>query len=408
MLKLKKYQRRINPHSDQVCKMNHVMKNLIDLAKDRTAAGRITLAHAVGELHHRHEDSLTSQERLLLNDICQVLVNDTEERVRIALSEKLANARNVPRELVLRLAEDDINVAQDVILYNVQLKEPELIFLVKQKALAHRLAIARRFGIDGNVSQALVDTNDVNVIRTLLENLSASINYPTIESLVTRSRDIESWHAPLLYRPEITPKLAKKMYGWVSSGLREYITNNFDIDAQQLDISLQETVQDLIAGDEWFEDHDPAIMHLIDLIDRSKHNLGEVLCEMLRIGNVSGFERLFGKLLHLPLDTTRKILFGHELESFGIACHALAIAEREFITMNYILTSGQKGGLSHRQNVDIVKNYQNIDRNIARQIVVQWCENPMHLKSIKRSFTQSLIVKSHNANDRSNQNSAFH
>lgn len=370
--------------------MNHVMKNLIDIAKDHTAAGRISLAHAVGELHLRHESILTDHERTLLNDICRVLVEDVEERVRAAMADKLAKAKNVPRELVLRLAEDNINVAQDVILYNVQLKEPELIFLVKQKALAHHLAIARRFGIDGNVSQALVDTNDVNVVKTLLENLSASINYPTIESLVAKSRDIELWHEALLYRPEITPKLAKKMYGWVSGGLRDYIMSNFDIDAKQLDIALQETVDELIASDQWFEDHDPAIMHLIRLIERSKHNLGEVLCEMLRMGNVGGFERLFSKLLHVPLDTIRQILFGTAFDGFAVACQALAIAERDFITMNYLLksSSGEKSYKTTQRN--IVQRYNDIDRNLARQMVVQWGEDPIYLKSIKRSINLSL------------------
>lgn len=389
MLKLKNVNG-YSPHLILACTMNNVMKNLVDLAKDRTAAGRITLAHAVGDLHQRHESILNNHERTLLNDICRVLVEDVEERVRVALAEKLAKAQNVPRQLLLRLAEDSINVAQDVILYNVQLKEPEIIFLVKQKSLAHRLAIARRFGIDGNVSQALVDTNDVNVIRTLLENLSASINYPTIESLVAKSRDVELWHEPLLYRPEITTKLAKKMYGWVSTGLRHYIINNFDIDTQQLDDTILETVQELVAGDEWFEDHDPAIMHLIRLIERSKHNLGEVLCEMLRMGNVGGFERLFSKLIHVPLDTTRQILFGKAFDGFAVACQALAIAEREFITMNYFLKANNSERSSKPSQNNTIRYYNDIDRNLARQMVVQWGEDPIYLKSIKSSINLSL------------------
>ncbi len=356
------------------------MKNLIDLAKDRSAAGRQSLAHAVGELHQRHETSLTTQERNMLNDICHVLAEDAEARVRTALAEKLAKAKNVPRDLIVKLANDNINIAQDVILYNVQLKDTDLILLVRQKSLAHRLAIARRFGIDGEVSQALVDTNDVNVIRILLENLSASFNYPTIKTLVTKSREIESWHAPLLYRPEITPKLAKKMYGWVSTKLRNYIVDNFDIDPAQLDKALQETVSELVSGDNWFEDHDPAIIHLITLIERSQHNLGEVLCEMLRMGNVSSFERLFSKLLHLPRDTTQQILFGNATEGFGIACQALAIAEREFIIMNHLLNSGKNNKRKSAVINNVVKFYNDIDRNYARQMVVQWGEDPMYIK----------------------------
>jgi uncharacterized protein (DUF2336 family) len=382
------------------------MKNLIDLAKDRSAVGRQSLAHAVGELHQRHETSLTEQERTMLNDICHVLAEDAEARVRIALAEKLAKAKNVPRDLIVKLANDNINIAQDVILYNVQLKDPDLILLVRQKSLAHRLAIARRFGIDGDVSQALVDTNDVNVIRILLENLSASLNYPTIETLVTKSRDIESWHALLLYRPEITPKLAQKMYGWVSSTLRDYILDNFEIDPNQLDNALQETVAELISADNWFEDHDPAITHLIGLIERSQHNLGEVLCEMLRMGNVSSFERLFSKLLHLPRDTTQQILFGNATEGFGIACQALAIAERDFIVMNHLLNSDNNDKRKSAVLNKVVQFYNEIDRNYARQMVVQWGEDPMYIKHAISNINRNIA-----RNDQksiSNARSALH
>ncbi len=370
--------------------LNNTMKNLIDLAKDRSAVGRQSLAHAVGELHQRHETSLTTQERTMLNDICHVLAEDAETRVRAALAEKLAKAKNVPRDLIVKLANDNINIAQDVILYNVRLKDPDLILLVRQKSLAHRLAIARRFGIDGDVSQALVETNDINVIRTLLENLSASLNYPTIETLVAKSRDIEGWHAPLLYRPEITPKLAKKMYEWVSITLRDYIVDNFKIDPSELDQALQETVAELISADNWFEDHDPAIMHLISLIERSQHNLGEVLCEMLRMGNVTGFERLFSKLLYLPRDTARQILFGNATEGFGLACQALAIAEQDFLMMNYLLNLGKTGNSNRRRSNDLAKNYQKIDRNDARQMVIQWGKDPTYLKAIGTSVNLSL------------------
>ncbi len=370
--------------------LNNTMKNLIDLAKDRSAVGRQSLAHAVGELHQRHETSLTEQERTMLNDICHVLAEDAEARVRIALAEKLAKAKNVPRDLIVKLANDNINIAQDVILYNVQLKDPDLILLVRQKSLAHRLAIARRFGIDGDVSQALVDTNDVNVIRILLENLSASLNYPTIETLVTKSRDIESWHALLLYRPEITPKLAQKMYGWVSSTLRDYILDNFEIDPNQLDNALQETVAELISADNWFEDHDPAITHLIGLIERSQHNLGEVLCEMLRMGNVSSFERLFSKLLRLPRDSAQQILFGNATEGFGIACQALGIAERDFIVMNHLLNSSKNDKRKSAALNKVVKFYNDIDRNHARQMVVQWGEDPMYIKHAISNINRNI------------------
>ena len=180
------------------------------------------------------------------------------------------------------------------------------------------------------------------------------------------------------------------MYGWVSTKLRDYIVDNFDINPSELDQSLQETVAELISADNWFEDHDPAIMHLIGLIEQSKHNLGEVLCEMLRMGNVTGFERLFSKLLHLPRDTAQQILFGNATEGLGIACQALAIAEREFIIMNHLLNSGKNNKRKSAVINNVVKFYNDIDRNYARQMVIHWGEDPIYLKSIGSSVNLNL------------------
>jgi hypothetical protein len=90
------------------------------------------------------------------------------------------------------------------------------------------------------------------------------------------------------------------------------------------------------------------------------------------MGNVGGFERLFSKLLHVPLDTIRQICFLARLLMVLPLPVRPCVTERDFITMNYLLkaSNGEKTSKTTQRN--IVQRYNDIDRNFARQMVVQW------------------------------------
>ena len=66
------------------------VRNLIDLAHDRSTQGRSQLVSAIGDLMGDHGRILTLQERALINDILKKLIRDVARPVRKALAEKLA------------------------------------------------------------------------------------------------------------------------------------------------------------------------------------------------------------------------------------------------------------------------------------------------------------------------------
>ena len=89
---------------------------LIELALDRSIAGRERLAEHIGDLCSGEQRSLSEQERDLIAEILKKLLNDFELPIRERLSHRLAKSRDAPHDLIVNLANDTIEVAKPVLM----------------------------------------------------------------------------------------------------------------------------------------------------------------------------------------------------------------------------------------------------------------------------------------------------
>ena len=148
------------------------------------------------------------------------LIHDVEVSVRRALAERLSEQPLAPHELVIALANDEIEVAHPLLVNSDVLQDLELIEIIRNRTLEHQLAIGIRKSVSEEVTDALIATDSVDVIKTLLENHHAKISQRTMEYLVEQSQRVDTYQNPLLRRPDLDTTLAKRMYWWVSAALR--------------------------------------------------------------------------------------------------------------------------------------------------------------------------------------------
>jgi uncharacterized protein (DUF2336 family) len=91
-------------------------ESLLKLAQDRSIQGRRSLAAAMSDLFDEQESVLSDREHALMTDILNKLVNEFETEVRKELAERLAEKQHAPRNLVLALANDEIEVARPILM----------------------------------------------------------------------------------------------------------------------------------------------------------------------------------------------------------------------------------------------------------------------------------------------------
>ena len=156
-------------------------ETLIDLAHDKSKQGRAALVTAITQLYDGQGQALTEQNREIITDIIVRLIKEVEASVRRSLADHFAERSDAPEDLVIVLANDDFEVAHPVLLKSETLKDAELIEIVQHRTMEHQLAIAMRPLVSEEVSDALVETRNDKVVRTLLENDGSRISETTME-----------------------------------------------------------------------------------------------------------------------------------------------------------------------------------------------------------------------------------
>jgi uncharacterized protein (DUF2336 family) len=221
---------------------------LIGLARDKSVEGRTRLVQIVGDLFFDTDTILRDAERSIMSDILRQLIHDVEMKVRQVLAVRVASESNAPRDLISVLANDQIEVAHAILTQSTVLQDIELVEIVEHRTFRHQLAIAMRNTVSETVSDALIGTGNVDVIKTLLENDNADISGKAMEYLVEQSEKIDNIQVPLINRNDLGPDLAKRMYWWVSAALRKHIVEHYRIDEVELDDKIQDTIHDILGG----------------------------------------------------------------------------------------------------------------------------------------------------------------
>ena len=362
------------------------LHTLLSLARDKSVEGRTALVKALGDLFYDSHSELSGDERNLMGDILQRLISDVESVVRKALSEKLSGIPDAPPQVISALANDTLEIAYPILIESAVLQDMELVEIIRHRTHEHQLAIAMR----ETVSDALVDTDNNDVIRTLVENRGARISGETLEKIVDRSESQPDLQDPLLRRNELSPTLAKRMYWWVSAALRKSIVERFDIDSVELDKSIERAVKDLmgepIAKAENADNVDGMIKSLIG----AGKVTPSLMIQTLRQGEIGLFEEMLAGLSNLNNKLVRRFVFEPGGEALAILCRSLEIMKPDFASIFLLSRSARPGDkvVDPSELTRVLDLYDRIKLETAHKVVEHWRLDPDYLFALKQLNAQ--------------------
>jgi uncharacterized protein (DUF2336 family) len=206
------------------------------LANDASEEVRHRLAEKVARLLPDLPVDEANKAREYAIQTLELLARDELTRIRAALSEALKAADNVPHHIVKQLAKDvELIVSAPVLQFSPLLTDDDLREIVATAAQSGALAaIARRVGLSAGVSDAIASTRDVSAVAALLANDSAQIREETLDLILDAAPSIEPWHEPLVQRPNLPGKAAKRIAGFVASSLLTRLAGRTDLPADTL------------------------------------------------------------------------------------------------------------------------------------------------------------------------------
>jgi uncharacterized protein (DUF2336 family) len=352
------------------------LQGLLVLAQDKRPDARAQLATRMGDMILGTDlGGMTARERELAEEILQRLLHQLEMPIRRSLAERLAHEDAAPRHLIVQLANDRIEVAWPVLLRSGLLDDGELLSVIRSRTMQHRLAIARREKISAPVSDALVQPGEQDVVRAVLENRGAAIGGDTFETLVEHSQTDSDLQEALLKREDLDPRLAGRMYGWVSEALRRFIVENFEIDSHLLDRAVAEALAEVLSDHARAAALNGTLQRVRFAVDRDEVHDLMMLMPLVRAGERSLFEALFAKFVGISVATARRCLYESGGRALAVACRGCHVEKALFTEFFIVLRQ-----LSERSGVEVdtgelfdaLSYFDLIDERRAEARVAAW------------------------------------
>lgn len=214
------------------------------LTKDDEASIRTDLAAKVARLTPDLEEDQRSTLYRLTVQALEVLAEDQLVQVRRILADALKDVAHAPANVILMLANDkELSVSEPVLQFSPVLSDEDLLSIIRSGPIQGALAaISRRSGVAASLSAAIVDSGDESAIASLLANPSAQIREETLDVILEQAPGVESWHEPLVVRPKLTPKAARRIASFVAMHLLDRLQRRIDLDDDTL-VAVTEAVE---------------------------------------------------------------------------------------------------------------------------------------------------------------------
>jgi len=351
---------------------NTPYQKLLELAHARAIDGKGGLAASIAEMCLAAKADLGPREMALAFEILRMLVNQVEMHIRRQIADYLADRNDVPRDLLMFLANDEITVAYPVLVHSRLLTDADLVQIAVKRSSRHRQAIAIRPELSAKVSDVLIATGEIDTITTLLCNKTASVKPETLERLVAISLETPAYREPLVHRPDLPVACARRLYMWVGEALQTYLAENFAIDEQALRESVDHAVGLSLAG----------------LADARRRSAGvqpdapakpdTALLRALADGNMRDFEERFAAILRLPHAAVRAILDNPGRQPLAVAGKGSGL-ERNTVAEIMCHMSGLTPPARYAETEAFrraMKYFDRIDRSGAEAVLATWRRTP--------------------------------
>ena len=340
------------------------LESLARLTMENSDEGRQKLLREVTDMFMESPETLNEREIAYFGEIMNGMVGQVETMVRQHLSETISSVSNAPHDLILSLANDELDIAFSVLQNSEVLQDNDLVKIAEKRSQEHLNAIAQRAMVGETITDVLVKKGDDTVLGTLAGNNGAQFSRGGMETIVDRARDNDDLELSLVKRKDVPADLAQDVFWRVSSAMREKIlSQNEELDESQVDELFQE-------AEKWFsEQKGKTPLNQAEKYIIRKEKLGQLdaglLLSLIRQDKIPEFVAGLGRLININTDIVRQAVFDPESEKLAIICKAAEIDFDVFGEYIYCINLNEE---TEEKDMDALLGvYKRVDTKIAQR-----------------------------------------
>ncbi|NOZ66707.1 MAG: DUF2336 domain-containing protein [Alphaproteobacteria bacterium] len=355
-------------------KITQEISSLLKLAYDREAGSRSELFKKITDFLERRHTDMTPNGLELMSEILEKLLINVEMSVRQKLADRLAEDENAPLDLIILLANDQIDVAGPVLKLSELLSDKELVNIIRHKTAQHQLSIAGRAKLSSDVCRELVTVGNDKTLIVLLNNRDAKIGNQSLANLVEKSKNNIPIQPPLIERPDLPKEMTAKMYQWVSESLKESILTKLNMSEMEIDKFLNSAIQEVAQEGGSHITKEKSEILLVNKLHKAGKLTPAFLMKCLNQGQSSLFEIGFAKLISIPHKIMRSFLYDRGAEALAVSCCAAGIDRSVFLTIYELTRAAQNvdTNLSDTEVAEAFEYFKKLDRKKALHTIQKW------------------------------------
>lgn len=317
---------------------------LLQLAGESSSEKRRELLRDVTDLFFATTDTRTDREAELFDNILCSIAQEMPQEALVSLSRRFATAADAPQELVKRLAQDVIEVAQPVLTRSRQLSDEDLIGIVLARSQEHIRAVAVRSRVSSSVSDAIVQRGDDQTLGVLVANEGARLSRSALETVVDRARINPELQEGVVHRRDMPLDLLNELYFDVQQRLREAILErNAAMDPAELDAALLRARGRLRQEAQAVSDDLRKAEKDVRALSNAGRLDGASLLGFHRAEKPHHFLAGLAEMTGLDYESVRSILRKRDLDALAMICRASEMERALFVSLAVLCEGGEAG-----------------------------------------------------------------
>jgi len=259
---------------------------------------------------------LSSEERKFARKLLKHIAEDSAEMVRRALAVTLKNSPKLPRDVAVKLSADLESIAVPVLTHSPVFTDEDLVEVLKSKAAAKIIAVAKRVSVSDHVARAIIRFGDSQAVAEVAANDGALISEQTASEMLDIYKNDDLIAESMISRRDLPPKIVEKMITLVSEEMAVEITKRHAV-SPELAIDLASRTRERAVLD--FIDQSWVSKDLKALVTRI-HAEGRLSISLLIRAVCSGQMRFAeqGLALLSGVSVQKAVLMIHDGGPFGL------------------------------------------------------------------------------------------
>lgn len=332
---------------------------LAELARDNTPEGRRALVDAVTDMFMTAASDQVDHISLLFGDIVLKVIGKLEEEARMALAVRICEAEAAPRDLIMSLAADRINVAAPVLAGSPVLTTDDLVSLAKTGSMDHLGVIADRRPLNEAVTSVIVSRGNTEVLATVAGNEQARFTANAFEMLLEKARHDPMIQEALIGREDLPADGARNLVPYLSEELKKRILD-LGGDGTLVQILAERAAQEVQAQVRDLGSAQSRAKMLIDDVKARRRPIDDAVNQFSKTDRPVDLAHLLAEVSELPTAMVARVVFNTDDAPLIILCRANGVTDNAY--KNIVKLRAQRLKMSGQEINDAFLRYGRMQR----------------------------------------------